>query len=119
MSEPKALPVMMMGPSAPNGPPDPIEIAADSGFNTASFGSTRLPLIRIDSIASGMPWPRMRSEPYRAMRPMTRPPMTGMKTTGQPSVCIAGEAAAVLKRWKKNRLVKMFFHYTKRVLREL
>ena len=54
---------MMIGPSAPNGPPDPIEIADDSGFSSATFGSMRLPLIRIASIASGMPWPRMRSEP--------------------------------------------------------
>ena len=63
MSDPIAPPVMMIGPSAPNGPPEPIEIADDSGFSSATFGSTRLPLIRIASIASGMPWPRMRSEP--------------------------------------------------------
>jgi hypothetical protein len=61
--EPKAPPVMMMGPSAPKGPPDPMEIADESGFKNAKRGSTRLPLRRIDSIASGMPWPRMRSEP--------------------------------------------------------
>ena len=54
---------MMIGPSAPNGPPEPIEIADESGLSTATFGSTRLPLIRIASIASGMPWPRIRSEP--------------------------------------------------------
>jgi hypothetical protein len=62
-SDPNAPPVMMIGPSAPNGPPEPIEIADDSGLSTASFGSTRLPWIRIDSIASGMPWPRIRSDP--------------------------------------------------------
>ena len=61
--EPNAPPVMMMGPSAPNGPPEPIEMAEDSGFKIASRGSTRLPLIKMDSIASGMPWPRMRSDP--------------------------------------------------------
>ena len=63
MSEPTAPPVMMIGPSAPNGPPEPIEIAEESGFSSATFGSMRLPLIRIASIASGMPWPRMRSDP--------------------------------------------------------
>jgi hypothetical protein len=63
MTEPKAPPVMMIGPSAPNGPPDPMEIADDSGFSSATFQSTRLPLIRIASIASGMPWPRIRSDP--------------------------------------------------------
>ena len=61
--EPKAPPVMMIGPSAPNGPPLPIEMAADSGLRRATRGSTRLPRIRIDSSASGIPWPRMRSDP--------------------------------------------------------
>ena len=63
ISDPNAPPVMMIGPSAPNGPPEPIEIADESGLSIATFGSTRLPLIRIASIASGMPWPRIRSEP--------------------------------------------------------
>ena len=54
---------MMIGPSAPNGPPEPIEIADESGFRSATFGSTRLPRIRIASIASGMPWPRIFSDP--------------------------------------------------------
>ena len=44
---------MMMGPSAPKGPPDPMEIAEEIGFRSATFGSTRLPLIRIASMASG------------------------------------------------------------------
>ena len=61
--DPKAPPVMMIGPSAPNGPPLPIEIAAEIGFQNARPGSTRLPVIRIDSRASGIPCPRMRSEP--------------------------------------------------------
>ena len=61
--EPNAPPVMMMGPSAPNGPPVPIESAEDSGFRIATFGSIRLPPIRMASMASGIPWPRMRSEP--------------------------------------------------------
>ncbi len=30
--EPKAPPVAIIGPSAPKGPPVPIEMAADSGF---------------------------------------------------------------------------------------
>ncbi len=61
--EPKAPPVMMIGPSAPKGPPVPIEIAAESGFKKATLGSTRLPPMRMDSRASGIPWPRMRSDP--------------------------------------------------------
>lgn len=35
--------------------PDPIEIAADSGLRTATWGCTRLPPVRIASIASGIP----------------------------------------------------------------
>ncbi len=42
-SDPTAPPVMMIGPSAPNGPPEPIEIADDSGLSTATLGSIRLP----------------------------------------------------------------------------
>src|SRR6185437_2369987 len=33
ISDPNAPPVMMIGPSAPNGPPDPIEIAAEIGLS--------------------------------------------------------------------------------------
>src|SRR5256885_12537212 len=36
-----ALPILI-GPSAPYGPPVPIAIAEDNGFNTATFGSMRL-----------------------------------------------------------------------------
>ena len=54
---------MMIGPSAPNGPPVPMLIAAEIGLSTATRGSTRLPPMRIASIASGMPWPRIFSEP--------------------------------------------------------
>ncbi len=53
--EPRAPPVKMIGPSAPNGPPVPMLMALDIGFKTANRGWTRLPLIRIRSIASGMP----------------------------------------------------------------
>jgi hypothetical protein len=63
ISEPSAPPVMMIGPSAPNGPPEPMEMAEETGLSSATLGSMRLPRSRIDSIASGMPWPRMRSEP--------------------------------------------------------
>ncbi len=76
-SEPIAPPVMMMGPSAPKGPPVPIDTAEEIGFSTATLGDMRLPPIRMASMASGMPWPRIFSEPKRAMSPMTRPPTTG------------------------------------------
>ena len=41
-SDPIAPPVMMIGPSAPNGPPLPIEIAEEIGFNSATLGDSRL-----------------------------------------------------------------------------
>jgi hypothetical protein len=43
ISEPIAPPVMMIGPSAPNGPPLPIAMPDDSGFSTATFGDIALP----------------------------------------------------------------------------
>ena len=55
MSEPMAPPVTMIGPSAPNGPPVPMLIAADSGFAIAVRGWMRLCLVSTASIASGMP----------------------------------------------------------------
>ncbi|BBY24072.1 hypothetical protein MSTO_42770 [Mycobacterium stomatepiae] len=54
-TEPIAPPVMTIGPSAPNGPPVPMLMAAEMGFSTATLGSTRLLPIRITSIVSGMP----------------------------------------------------------------
>ena len=96
--EPSAPPVMMIGPSAPKGPPVPIEMAEDTGFRTATFGSSRLRPIRIASMASGMPWPRILSEPYRAIAPMTSPPTTGMRMLAGPRTWSVGVAAADERR---------------------
>src|SRR5579875_99852 len=62
-TDPNAPPVMIIGPSAPKGPPEPIAIAVDSGFSIVTFGSILLLLIRIASRASGIPCPLMRSDP--------------------------------------------------------
>jgi hypothetical protein len=62
-TEPTAPPVAMIGPSAPNGPPVPIEIAAEIGLRNIMRSGTRLSLVSTCSIASGMPWPRMAREP--------------------------------------------------------
>ncbi len=105
-SEPIAPPVMMIGPSAPNGPPLPITMPDDSGLSTATLGDIRLLPNRIASIASGMPWPRILSEPKRAIRPTISPPSTGTAMTHSPSVLPAGERSASESAWKKNRLVK-------------
>jgi hypothetical protein len=56
-------PVMMIGPSAPNGPPLPITMPDDSGLSTATFGDILLLPNSTASIASGMPWPRILSLP--------------------------------------------------------
>ena len=53
---------MMIGPSAPNGPPVPIEIAEEIGFRMATLADMRLRPIRMASIASGIPCPRIRSD---------------------------------------------------------
>ncbi len=63
ISEPMAPPVMMIGPSAPNGPPLPITMPEDSGLSSATLGDILLLPNRIASMASGMPWPRILSEP--------------------------------------------------------
>ncbi len=97
-SEPNAPPVMMIGPSAPKGPPVPIEIAEETGFRIATFASRRLRPIRMASSASGMPWPRIFGDPHRAMAPMTSPPTTGTATLQAPSVFCAGETF-----WEENR----------------
>jgi hypothetical protein len=41
--------------------------------------------MRIASSASGMPFPRMRSEPYRAISPMISAPATGTTMESKPS----------------------------------
>jgi hypothetical protein len=41
----------------------------------ATFGDMRLLPKRIDSMASGMPWPRIFSVPNRAMSPTMTPPI--------------------------------------------
>ena len=53
--DPTAPPVMMIGPSAPNGPPVPIDTAADTGLSTATRGATLLPPVTIASMVSGIP----------------------------------------------------------------
>ena len=92
---PTAPPVTMIGPSAPNGPPVPMLTALEIGLSTASRGSIRLPRNRIVSIASGMPCPRMRSDPTRAMSPMTSPPATGTRTLSGPRREVSGRSIRV------------------------
>ena len=58
-----APPVMMIGPSAPNGPPLPMTMPEDTGLSTATLADILLLPNRMASIASGMPWPRILSEP--------------------------------------------------------
>ncbi len=62
-SDPSAPPVAMIGPSAPNGPPVPMEMAAETGLRNVIRAGMRLLLRSTCSIASGMPWPRIAAEP--------------------------------------------------------
>ncbi len=89
---------MMIGPSAPKGPPVPIDTAEDTGLRMATFASRRLRPIRIASRASGMPWPRILGEPQRAIAPMMSPPTTGMSMLVGPRAWSVGVAAAEERR---------------------
>ena len=64
ISDPSAPPVTMIGPSAPNGAPVPMAIAAESGLATAVRGAMRLCFVSMASIASGMPWPRITGDHF-------------------------------------------------------
>jgi hypothetical protein len=83
-SDPSAPPVAMIGPSAPNGPPVPMATAALSGLRNVIRAGIRLWLVSTCSIASGMPCPRMAFDPYRAINPTTKPPITGTAITHTP-----------------------------------
>jgi hypothetical protein len=78
--DPTAPPVTMIGPSAPNGPPVPMAIEAETGFATATRGEIRLSFTRTDSIASGIPWPRMAGA-HRARTATSSPPVTAATTS--------------------------------------
>ena len=88
--DPRAPPVTMMGPSAPNGAPVPIAIAADSGLAMAVLGAIRLWRRSTASMASGIPWPRMIGAKI-AMVAITRAPMAAaMGSRGQRSTSFSG-----------------------------
>ncbi len=63
-SEPIAPPVMMIGPSAPNGPPLPIETADESGLSSATLGDSRLFAVedRLDGFGNAVPADLVRPE---------------------------------------------------------
>ena len=45
-------------------------------------------------MASGIPWPRIRSEPTSAMAPMIRPPTTGIRIVQAPNFAVHGATSA-------------------------
>ncbi len=73
MSDPRLPPVTMIGPSAPNGAPVPMAMAAESGLASAVRGEIRLCFVSTASMASGMPWPRITGD-HLAKSEMTRAP---------------------------------------------
>ena len=52
-----------------------------------------------------MPWPRIFSEPKRAISPMTSPPSAGVSTVQMPGTAVAGDRLAKEKRPNQARLV--------------
>ena len=110
--EPNAPPVAMMGPSAPKGPPVPIEIAADRGFRNVMAGGIRLSSMIIFSMASGIPCPVMDREPNRAISPTRKLPAIGIKITDHPRLFTEGEEEAKENFQLKERLVIQLIRYT-------
>jgi hypothetical protein len=75
------------------------------GLSTATLGDIRLPPIRIASMASGMPCPRIFSDPNRAISPMTKPPRTGAITIQAEGDRFSSERLTMSKRPNQTRLV--------------
>ncbi len=63
--DPTAPPVMMIGPSAPNGPPVPMLIAAEIGLSTATRGCDPAAADedRLDRLRHPVPADLLRTEP--------------------------------------------------------
>ena len=105
--EPNAPPVMMIGPSAPNGPPEPMEIADESGLSSATLrlDAAALEQDRLDGLGDAVA-----ADPLRAVarhepddqraddRARARPAARGGGRRARPARCSS--------RWKKKRLVK-------------
>ncbi len=93
-----APPVAMIGPSAPNGPPVPMAIAADRGLRNITFGEIWLRLYNTRSMTSGMPCPRIAAAPYRAISPTMNAPQTGITTDHAPHLSVLGALNAAENR---------------------
>ena len=98
MSDPNAPPVAMIGPSAPNGPPVPIEIAAESGLrnveprrDAAVVGQHLLHRLGNAMPANGF-------GTVSASNPMTTAPAIGTAITHNPRWLSAGPTKSNEKR---------------------
>jgi hypothetical protein len=78
--------------------------AAETGLATAVRGAMRLCLTRMASIASGIPWPRIRGA-HRASRLMSRAPTTAAMTMCGPMASSVNEGVSHAHRWNRARLV--------------
>ena len=101
----------MMGPSAPKGPPVPMAMAAERGLASAVRGAMRLCLVRIASMASGIPWPLMTGA-HRAMTATTMAPPTATRTTVGLRWRWAKEGRFHPTRWKNARFVSRAMRWT-------
>ncbi len=103
-SDPIALPVTMIGPSAPNGPPVPIAIDAESGL--PDRGRHRDDALTLDtaSMASGMPWPRMVGT-QRAITLTASPPAAATRNSHGPGCRSLIGGGIVDTCWKSAMLV--------------
>ena len=104
ISEPSAPPVTMIGPSAPNGPPVPMAMAADRGLAIAVRGWMRLCLVRMASIASGMPCPRITGDHMASTDTISPPAIAAMTSVG-PKTTPRKLGTVQAARWNRARLV--------------
>ena len=81
-------------------------------MSRATLSDSRLSPNRIVSIASGMPWPRILSDPKRAISPTIRLPITGIATTMRPTCASVMTVLSAESRPNQNRLVAIAISLT-------
>ncbi len=105
---------MMIGPSAPNGPPVPIEIADDSGLSTATLrihaaAADQDGLDRLgNAVAADLLGAEARHQPDDECRRAPAP-----ATIQGPATASAGETLAKEKRPNHDRLVASAISFTR------
>jgi len=85
--------------------------AAEIGLAIAVRGATRLCLVSTASMASGMPWPRIKGA-HRASRLISSAPVMAAANRGQPGSSSARDRAWVDRSWNRAMLVRSTIRWT-------